>query len=148
MYFKKIKMKKNERFCDHAKGFTLLEVIVTLTVAAILGTILVMFMGKSVLSSVFPVTRVQQEYTLNQTMENINSDYRKLLLEAADPLGTLQSRINTAYYGTTFSVDDNDFITFTTSGTSRNEVSSPGDRRILKVSLSSGDHTLTTLFTK
>ncbi len=124
------------------RGFTLLEVIVTMTLAAILGAILVTYMGSNITASVFPLVRVQQEYTLNQIMENINSDYRKLLLENPDPLGALQSRINSGYYGT-YTVANNVFIMFDGSGAEQT-----GGNRILKVSLSQGDHKLTTLFTK
>lgn len=127
---------------DTTKGFTLIEIIVTLIVASIFGTLLISFMGTQVTNSVVPVVRVRQEYTLNQIMENINADYRKLLLESPDPLGTLRSSVNAGDYGT-YTVVYNNFITFNGAGAEQ-----VGGDRILKVSLSQGDHTLTTLFTK
>lgn len=57
------------------KGFTLLEIIVTLTIAAILGTILVTYMGTALTKSGEPVVRSKQMYELQQVMENIKATY-------------------------------------------------------------------------
>lgn len=120
----------------------MLELIITITIAAILAAMLVSFFGTTITSSVFPVLRVKEQYTLNQVFENINSDYRKLILEDATPLLTLQSRVSSGYYGT-YTVVQNNFITFSSDA----EQSNSGNR-ILKVTLSKGDHKLISLFTK
>ena len=75
MYFKNNKIKKIELIGGRAKGFTLLEVIVTLVVAAILGTILVAFMNSNLVRSADPVVNVGRAYNLEKVMENITADY-------------------------------------------------------------------------
>jgi len=79
------------------KGFTLLEIIVTLTIAAILGTIMVAYMGTALTKSGEPVIRSRQLYELQQVMENIKSTYLKNA-DATDALVRLQKYVcpNTA----------------------------------------------------
>ncbi|MBL7180143.1 MAG: prepilin-type N-terminal cleavage/methylation domain-containing protein [Desulfobacterales bacterium] len=42
------------------KGFTLLEIIVTLTVASVLGTVIFLYMNTSLTRSVEPITLIQK----------------------------------------------------------------------------------------
>ena len=70
-------------------GFTLIEIIVTLTVAAILGAFLVSFMGTALTKSGEPVIRAKQLYELQQVMENIKSTYL-YMADATDALTRLQ----------------------------------------------------------
>ena len=72
------------------KGFTLLEIIVTLTIAAILGTILVTYMGTALTKSGEPVVRTKQMYELQQVMENIKATYLTNV-DATDALARLQT---------------------------------------------------------
>jgi len=74
------------------KGFTLIEVIVTLLIAAILGTFLVTFMGTAVTKSGEPVVRSKQLYALQQVMENIKSTYLTMA-DATDALTRLNAFI-------------------------------------------------------
>lgn len=78
--------KKRER------GFTLLETIVTLTIAAILGTVLVTYMGTALTRSGEPVIRSQQLYELQQVMENIKSTHLRNV-DATDALVRLQKYV-------------------------------------------------------
>jgi len=82
---------KASRSTGTQEGFTLLEVIVTLVVAAILGTILVSFMGQGLTGSVQPLIRVQNANTLGQVLENITADYAKL--NSACPKPTRHSTV-------------------------------------------------------
>lgn len=152
MYFKNIKMRKNNFFDGRAKGFTLLEVIVTLVVAAILGTMLVSFMGSNVIRSANPVIRVNNEYSLGQIMENITADYKKLVATDLTPLATIKSSIGapgtvTNSYGS-YNVIYNDYVTVTCVGSSC--TASAGASNILKVTIADTGNvqTLTTLLTK
>lgn len=138
------------------RGFTLLEVIVTLIVAAIMGSILVSFMGDNITGSVMPLRRVQNANTLTQVFENITSDYNKLNFDDNDAgtsvaLSTLNSHIDSGnvstsdpYYGS-YTIVYKGYIAF--SGGSQTADTS-GNNRVLKVTLKQGDQTITTLFTK
>ena len=77
------------------KGFTLIEVIVTLVVAAILGAFLVSFMGTALTKSTEPVTRSKQMYALQQVMENVKATYLSMA-DATDALTRLNAFITSS----------------------------------------------------
>lgn len=157
MYSNNIKIKNNELFCNrnHAKGFTLLEVIVTLVLAAILGTILVSFMGTNLTESVQSVNRVRNTYDLGKVIENITADYKKMMATDATPLATIKSNVGapggstTVYnaYGS-YKVINNDYITFVCTGS--NCTATNGGSSILKVTIANpgNTQTITALFTQ
>jgi prepilin-type N-terminal cleavage/methylation domain-containing protein len=138
-------------------GFTLLEVIVTMTVAVILATILASFMGSNISGSVTPLVRVQNANTLSRVFENITSDYNKLNFDDNDAgtsvaLSTLSSHIDSGnvstsdpYYGS-YTVVYKGYIAFDSGGNQTADTS--GNNTVLKVTLKQGDQTITTLFTK
>jgi prepilin-type N-terminal cleavage/methylation domain-containing protein len=155
MYFKNNKIKKIELIGGRAKGFTLLEVIVTLVVAAILGTILVAFMNSNLVRSADPVVNVGRAYNLEKVMENITADYKNNIATGATPLATMKSNIGTAGGGTitnaygSYKVIYNDYITFTCDG-SNNCTASSGGSSILKVTIADplNIQKITALFTQ
>jgi prepilin-type N-terminal cleavage/methylation domain-containing protein len=61
------------------KGFTLLEVIITLVIAAILASFLVAFMGTAVTRSSDPVNQAKNLATATVAMERISSNYAAYL---------------------------------------------------------------------
>lgn len=132
-------------------GFTLIEVIVTLTVGAILGTMLVTYMGRTLADSVTPVLRVQNANTLGQVVENITANYNKLSSEDVNgALSTLSTNIkngnkesSTPYYGL-YDIVSNGYIVFDKG----DENPGPLDGRVLKITLKQGDQEITTLFTR
>ena len=134
-----------------SKGFTLIEVIVSLVLVAIVGAMVVSFMGTAVTRSADPLLQVQQGHYLNQIMENITADYKALVATDATPLATLMGRIGAEgssanSYGVEaqpYTVVENRRITF--SGTA--ETSDPNGK-VLKVTLSYRGLTLTALFTE
>jgi prepilin-type N-terminal cleavage/methylation domain-containing protein len=66
------------RSANHqARGFTLIEIIVTLVIVAVAGTMLYTYFGKTFLESVNPVLRLQQSTSLQSVMANIAADYKK-----------------------------------------------------------------------
>ena len=67
--------------------------IVAIIIASILGTIFAQFMGTSVMRSGEPVISVQDQSQLNQALENISADFKRLVAEDASPLSTLTSRV-------------------------------------------------------
>ncbi|MCX5808076.1 MAG: type II secretion system protein [Proteobacteria bacterium] len=158
MYFNIFKrMKKNG-------GFTLIEIIVTLVLSAILGTMLITFMGTTLTGSVQPVLRVQQANYAIGAMEKITTDYNKLNFDyignnTIDVLGTLKGYVqngnvstNTPYYGAYTIVSGapggNDYVILNSDGTTAPIADGTGNNRTLRVSITQGGQTLTTLFTK
>ena len=134
----------------HDKGFTLLEVIITLVVAAILGTVLVQFMGTSLTRSTEPIVMVQEGFSLSEIMEKMTAHYKYLLATDSTPLANFKEDIEngnddkkTPYFGD-YSIKT-DYITFS-SGNEAPDTS--GNNRILKVTIDKGDQSLVTLFTK
>ena len=121
-----------------ARGFTLVEIIVTLVVAAILGTFLVTFMSSTVTRSAEPVIRSKQLYALQGVMENVKSIY----LTMVDDTSAL-TKLRQAITGGGASKDygshtiDTQFITFTPSGGNYVESSCSGSGCALKVTVSS-----------
>jgi prepilin-type N-terminal cleavage/methylation domain-containing protein len=59
----------------HARGFTLIEIIVTLTITAVLATMIFTYFGKAFTESVTPITRLKSTAALQRVMENITADY-------------------------------------------------------------------------
>ncbi len=126
------------------KGFTLIEVIVTLLIAAILGTFLVTFMGTAVTKSGEPVARSKQLYALQQVMENIKSTYLTMA-DATDALTRLNafitgSPVSSEYTIVTKSISFNRDTTsgnYTESSSVCPGLGSSGSNCALKVTVSS-----------
>jgi len=132
------------------KGFTLIEIIITLVVAAILGTILVQFMGTSLTRSAEPVIMVQEGFSLSEVLEKMTAHYKYLLATDSNPLTNFKDDIengnaaaNSPYFGD-YSIQTA-YITFS-GGNEAPDTS--GDNRILKVIIKKGDQSLASLFTK
>ncbi len=56
-------------------GFTLLEIITTLILASVLGTMMYSFFALSVIHSTIPVSTLKKTFELHTVMENIMADY-------------------------------------------------------------------------
>jgi len=70
-------------------GFTLLEIIVTIIVAAIMGALMFQYLGTSLLRSSVPIQRLQTSFSLKKVMENITEDYK----QSPSALNTLKTKI-------------------------------------------------------
>ena len=81
------------RLADRDAGFTLIEVVVTIVVSAILAVLLMQVMKGHLERSWWPMIKINEDLALTQVIENISADYRNLLLSDPTPLVTLQSRI-------------------------------------------------------
>jgi len=134
----------------HQKGFTLVEILVTLTVAAILGAILFQFLGSSMTQSATPIVLAKQGYRLNRIMEKMASDYKKLLVTDTDPLATFKTHVDngnniasTPYFGD-YAIQTSYIVL--TGGVEAPDAS--GDDRVLKVTLTVDRQSLTVLFTR
>ncbi len=134
---------------DDEKGFTLIEVIVTLTIAAVVGGMLYELLGTSMIKSSVPIGRLQASFTLQKVMENITADYPK---NYAFDLSGLQVSIgaegtNQGNYGNgtyTYTVVENHFIKFV----SNQEQTGSATDNLLKVTLKdkNSSETLTKIF--
>ncbi len=127
-------------------GFTLIEIIVTLTVSAILSVMLVQFMGTSMSRSAEPIVSMQEGMALQSIFESMNADYKQLLLTDNTPLLAFKTRVETAGYYGTYALTDSKYILF--DGSQVEVPCNTPDCRILKVTISMGDHSLTSLFTR
>jgi prepilin-type N-terminal cleavage/methylation domain-containing protein len=122
-------------------GFTLIEVIVTLVVAAILGTLLVSLMGTNLTKSALPISLVGNQYKIVQAMETITSRYREEIKNGTLNLNTFKA----AYVDTNTYVDGpaTGFITLTSTGGTPYTT-----QQVLRVTLRSGDQSVQTFFTQ
>jgi prepilin-type N-terminal cleavage/methylation domain-containing protein len=129
-----------------SRGFTLIEVIITIVIVAILGTFLVSYMSGGITKSSIPVIWVKQEFNLFETMEKITVDYQKAVSStsfASSELDTFRSAI-TPPQGMTVTPD---YINIARGdGTLTTEDSTTG--LILRVKLQKGDQSVTALFTR
>lgn len=84
---------------DH-QGFTLLEVIITLMIAAIFGSMLIQFTGTSMSRSSNTVERVRNGSSVAQTMEQITKDYRTWLKDNPDDaFANFRNMVDSTYGG-------------------------------------------------
>lgn len=129
------------------RGFTLIEVIVTILIVAVVGAMMYSVLGTSMTKSSLPLGRLQTSLALQQVMENIMADFRKNYAGEAIGLkyaiGTEGANQNNDYgqYG----VVQNRFIKFTGSNEAAWVSGDPQD--ILKVTIkNSNNETLTAIF--
>jgi prepilin-type N-terminal cleavage/methylation domain-containing protein len=144
-------MKRFRRFHKSARGFTLIEVIVTLVVAAILGTILVVYMGTGITKSGIPIIWVQQEFGVYRAMERITAVYQNDLKTTPFSLDTFKAKIGTAgeintICGSNTCIDSVTVVN--TAFPSAGGTETGTDTNIIKVTLRKGDQSLTSLFTQ
>jgi prepilin-type N-terminal cleavage/methylation domain-containing protein len=131
-------------------GFTLIEVIVTIIAAAILGAIFINFMGTAMSRSTRSLENVQGEADAESVLEKIVADYvEKINQNESSALAEMNTAINVnrAYNNSEKKVTVTAaYITFNTSG---NESADTGGlNRTLKVTVNANEHRLTTLLTR
>ena len=138
------------KFFKTCKGFTLIEVIIAIVMAALFGSMLFQFMHSSVISSSDEVVMVQQGYELIGIMEKMIADYDELV--PGTLLNNFKTDIvngniegNTPYYGT-YTISTT-YIKFNdSSGVEEPDDSGANNR--LKVTITKGSQSLTSLFTE
>jgi len=82
------------------QGFTLLEVIITLVIAAIFGSMLIQFTGTSMSRSADAVERVRNGSTLVRTVEEITKDYRSWIQNnPGDAFVNFKNTVDATYGG-------------------------------------------------
>lgn len=150
--------------CRLSGGFTLIEVIIAITVSAVLAVILVQFFSLHTARSWQPIQNLNQGLSLQGAMDKISSDYRNLLVTEPQPLVRLQQKIvngsdsNYWHASTNIQVVVNECIEFvggagtwtesTTNATCQHTSNAGTSDTLLKVTLSLGDQTLTSIFAR
>jgi prepilin-type N-terminal cleavage/methylation domain-containing protein len=139
-------------------GFTLLEVIITLVVAAIVGAMLVSILDTSMTKNLAPIFHLQKSFALHQVMENIithNPDTSDLtsLRASIGAEGSTQNNYgqNNSGTNTEYVIVDNHFIKFDESRMEVNNIddNDPDYGNYLKVTIqNSNNETLTKIFVK
>ncbi len=138
-------------------GFTLVEVIITIIVSSILAVLMMQVMRGHISRSYWALEKIDDGLVLQEVMEIINANYRRLLTEDPQPLVTLQNEIDNngnpstywaAAYGGAITVDSNTCLELGQDPVgefNHRDCQHPRDT-LLKVTLSYNDHRLTTLF--
>jgi prepilin-type N-terminal cleavage/methylation domain-containing protein len=63
------------RLYRYSRGFTLIEIVITLTVTAVLSTMIFTYFGKAFTESVTPILRLKKSAYIQKTMQNIMADF-------------------------------------------------------------------------
>lgn len=120
-----------------SKGFTLIEVIVAITLIAVAAALFVSYLGTSLTKSPVPAGLVRNQYILIEEMELITNQYRQQLNNGTlTTLAAFQTYIDTNYVGSA-----NTLLTTLTSGTYTTQ-------QVLQVTLTNGQQTLLSIFTQ
>jgi type II secretory pathway pseudopilin PulG len=134
---------------SNEQGLTLLEIIITFVLAALLGSMLVEYMGTSLTRGGEAVVMVQDGFSLNSVMEKITADYEDKFKKGSYDFSTFKSNIeggnistNNPYYGNYTVVTS--YITFDGSGIETADTS--GNNTLLKVTTTANNQSLTALF--
>lgn len=135
-------MHPNHRSND---GFTIIEIIVVMVIAGVLGSMLLPFFGKSLTRSTSTLVNTRSHQYLIKTIERISADYH--LQMTANPTGglaTLKANIEGNAYGSYTA--ETKYMAFD-SGTQIEKPGAEGDS-VLKVKITQDGQSITALFTK
>jgi prepilin-type N-terminal cleavage/methylation domain-containing protein len=130
---------------SNQRGFTLIEVIVTIMATAILGVIFINFMGTAMSKSVRAVEMVQSEASAEAVLERIIADYvLKMNQNNASALVLIKTDIdNKIMYGDNVTAT---YIIFDSAGNEATDTA--GLNRTLKVTVAAAGNDLVTLLTR
>ena len=140
--FKILPSKKVSRG-NFPNGFTLVEVIVTILAAAIMGAFFIQFMGTAMSKSVEAIENVRDEASAEALMEQIVTDY-VAEINKADPslaLGAMIAKNSSNNYGPGITME---YITFNSSGAEQTATLS----KTLKVTVPAPGNNLITLLSE
>ncbi len=129
------------------RGFSLIEVIVVLTVASVMFTMMFVYLSRSMTDSALPVTNLAASLDLTLACERLTAHYRQ---DTTADLNILKTNLdaNPGQYGSGFTVVTNQFIKFV--GSNDTPISGSDPENILKIKLRQDqtNETLTLLFTQ
>ena len=123
-------------------GFTLIEVIITLVVMAIVATMLVSVMGTNLTKSAAPVGMVGDQYKIVEQMETLTSQYRQQIQSGTLNLASFKATyVDTNTYLDPLNPPQFVYLTSTTGGTTYTS------QQVLLVTLKDGDQFVQAVFT-
>ncbi len=134
------------------RGFTLLEIVITLILAVFVGSMLIEYMGTSLTRGGDAVVMVQGGFSANSVIEKITADYEDQYKKGSSgwDWSAFKSKIeggnnsnNTPYYGD-YTVTAA-YIAFPDEGGTE---TAPSNNNLLKVTITVGSQSLTTIFSK
>lgn len=127
------------------KGFTLLEIIVTLILISITGVVMFPVLRTNLTKSAVPVIRVDNQYKLVQEMDRLTARYRDEIQKDTLNINTFKSTY----------VDTSAFVDAGSTGfvgmgqiTGINGYTNQAPDNILRVTLVDGDQRLVSFFTE
>ena len=147
---KKIKKIAKGRIVTNQSGFTLLEVIISLIIASILGSIAYQLMGTNIVKSALPINRVKDQFELNGMVEDMTADYRNFVVISANisnEPGDTNLIDFKEYIESKYSESSCEYIQPEDPENTGDPALNHGER-ILKVTFTKGDQTVTTIFTR
>jgi len=145
-------LKMDNRLLRNSRGFTLIEAIISLVVAGVLGAMLVSFMSTGVIHSANPVILARNGAYLNEIMENMAADYTALQVLNPGPTGlnNFYTNVGTANkYGSGYTVSTKEYISIpsgTPASASTGVSFNPHANNILQVTVTYQGLTATALF--
>ena len=132
---------------QNSEGFSLIEIIITITVTSALFAMMFAYFGTSVKESSQPVNKLNQTFGLTQTAERITAHYRQ---DTSADLNILKENLTKmpTLYGEDYSVVTNEFVKFDKGNDI--PVTKKDLKNILKVKIRHDDtnETITLLFTR
>ena len=122
------------RTVSSAQGFTLVEMVVTIVLAAILGSILLVYTSSQLAGSAESVRMVQENSRAEKVMENVTRDYRDWLEGDPGKLSEFKTLVDSNYPGV-----QTQFVTLRSDDESQS---------ILRVTVTLAERDLVALFTE
>jgi len=119
------------------KGFTLIEVIITIIIMAIAAAAFIAYFGSSFTGSAVSAGQVQRQYQLVRQMETITSQYRNSV--------TTSMPFSLTTFKSSF-VDGKEYVDSTQTGFITLTSGTYTTRSVLRVVLINGDQTLMSIF--
>ncbi|MDI6726768.1 MAG: prepilin-type N-terminal cleavage/methylation domain-containing protein [Smithellaceae bacterium] len=135
-----------KRPCRSIGGFTLIEVIVTLTITAILGVVVYQYLGSSFLKSSEPYFRLGKAFSLRRIAENMTADYLHNYTANLPGLSAKIANPQSSKYGDC-TVVENKYIRFNATTNAEENETDPTKQKLLKVTIKNDQgETITMVF--
>lgn len=139
---------------EAAAGFTLVEIVVTLLIAGVLGASLYQYMGSALTGSTVPVKRLKATIDLQAVVENLVGDFEQRNPVVESDWTALRNDIGapateqTNAYGT-YRVVRNEYIRFAGTGAEAADTYGTPPDNVLRVTLANSlDEHLTALLVR